>query len=64
MVWNLPPVVEATVLPKKLADAHHAGWLAGVAMRLETGSVARNPYEKGTEEHLYWETGFDVGFAG
>lgn len=54
----------AEVLARKLAQARHAGWLAGVAMRLDCASVTRNPYKKGSDLALYWEAGFEQGLAG
>ena len=64
MVSNSQPLAEHLSTPETLRRARHAGWLAGVAMRLGCGSLARNPYERESEEWLYWETGFEEGLAG
>jgi hypothetical protein len=56
--------LSAETSPQKLKEAHHKGWLAGVALRLGCGSMSRNPYERDSEEYLYWNMGFDEGFAG
>ena len=50
--------------PEALRQAQHKGWLAGVALRLGSGSMTRNPYDRHTEEWAFWELGFDLGFAG
>jgi len=47
-----------------LKEAHHKGWLAGVALRLGCGGAPRNPYHRDDEEYLYWEIGFEEGIAG
>lgn len=63
MAWNSLQLADA-VSPKTLAEARHAGWLAGVALRLGCGAPARNPYERDSEEWLYWDAGFEEGLAG
>lgn len=52
--------------PKSVKDAHHAGWLAGVALRLGCTPVGRNTYDRETQtaEWLAWESGFTIGFEG
>lgn len=52
------------VAPKKLAEARHMGWLVGVALRLGVGKISRNPFDRDSEEWLYWETGCEEGLAG
>lgn len=68
MCWNSPRLAEAEKPSAANSEGHkrayHAGWLAGVAMRLGCGSLARNPYERDSEEYLHWNMGFDSGFAG
>jgi hypothetical protein len=51
-------------VPTKLSEAKHKGWLAGVALRLVSNVVTRNPYERDSEEWICWEMGFEEGFAG
>lgn len=65
MVSNSQLLVDETA-PRKLAEAHHKGWLAGVALRLGCGSLARNPYDRELAEceWIYWEQGFSEGLAG
>lgn len=48
----------------KLKEAHHKGWLAGVALRLGCGNPGPNPYDREGEEWIAWENGFEEGYAG
>lgn len=64
MGWNSQLTANVSTAPQKLTEAHHRGWLAGTAMRLACPPVARNPYDKDSEEWLYWEMGFEKGMAG
>jgi len=55
-------VANPTGTPQTLKEAHHRGWLAGVALRLGHGVPGRNPYDRDAVEHLEWDIGFDEGF--
>jgi hypothetical protein len=59
MDWNSQPLDDS----RKLAEARHTGWLAGVALRLGVGSLTHNPYEHGSHERLVWDEGFEEGLA-
>ena len=63
MASNSRQMADASI-SKKLTDAQHAGWLAGVALRLGSNRGVSNPYERGSEQYLYWDAGFEEGFSG